>query len=63
MKCLGRKLECYHLLCMCHGIHLAVTDVLFPKKKEDPQEPMFEGDSELDEVILLGNALSFQGSF
>ena len=51
MKCVGRKIGCYHLICMCHGIHLAVTDVLFPQKKNDqPPLPTFEGDS--DEVIF-----------
>ena len=37
---------------MCQSIHSAVTDLLFPKKKDDtPQLPTFEGDS--DEVIFL----------
>ena len=32
---------------MCHGVHLAVTDVLFPKKKtEQSQLNMFQGDYE-----------------
>ena len=53
MKCLGRKIGCYHLLCMCHGIHLAVIDVLYPKKKDQPQLPVLEGYSQIDEVILL----------
>ena len=62
MKCLGRKLECYHLLCMIHGIHLAVTDVLFTKQKEDPQMPTFEGDSQ-NEVISTANTSNFPNHF
>ena len=51
MKCLGRKVDCYHLVCMIHGIHLSVVDVLFPKKKEDqPQLPTFEGDSDIEDM-------------
>ena len=45
IKCVGQQFECLHLLCICHGIHLAVMDVLYPKKR-DSEKDFFQRNEE-----------------
>ena len=47
MTKMGRLLEMYHVLCMAHGIHLAVCDILYTKRAAQDRTP--DSDEELED--------------
>ena len=61
MKSVAKQFQCLHLLCICHGIHLCVVDVIYSKKNEESNHEesnheQFQGDEDSDsenEVRLL----------
>lgn len=58
---MGRQLPIIHQLCMAHGLHLAVMDVLYSKEvikmvpsgEVDGQEEEAGGDSGAHEIVLI----------